>query len=607
MALAGTATISDDYTIGSQTLTLAAGTSSVATTLTAVDDSLNDNAETIEISASHNSAAIGAATITIADDDNAPAAGEVTIGDSSGPAEGLRVGGALSADVSAIIDSDGLDNASYRYQWLRTDNAASAAPATGRSAMAGPPVANAVDNPAHARAPATGDWLEIPGATGASYTLTAADAGKYISVRVSFTDDGGAAESLHSAAVGPVAAAPELELRVSDSDIDESGGSATVTVAITNGATFASDQAITLALAGTATTGDDYTIGRQTLTLAAGTSSVQTTVTALDDRLDDNGETIEISAAHNSHRLGAATITITGGDSGVSPDAWLARFGRTVTGQVLEAVESRLASPPAAAGVRASLAGQALPFGPGGNRASGAGASDPGPAVAQQRENRAGLGSITAWLAGHSDPHRRGAAGFGAPGDHRGRARDLMGPQSRRLSSRDFITGTSFALSDGSAEHGFASLWGRGSIASFDGREGDLAVDGEVITGLVGADWWSGGSGPGRWTAGVALGHSLGAGGWRRGGDCQRNCGGEMDATLTGLYPYGGIDLGDRLSLWASAGLGSGEITVTPEGGAGTRAGTTAGTSADLSMAMAAVGLRGELYRPDSGGAWRWR
>ena len=61
--------------------------------------------------------------------------------------------------------------------------------------------------------------------------------------------------------------------------------------------------------------------------------------------------------------------------------------------------------------------------------------------------------------------------------------------QSRALTGRDFLTGTSFALTGGLAEAGgYAALWGRGAISRFDGREGDLTLDGEVATGLMGAD-----------------------------------------------------------------------------------------------------------------------
>ncbi len=96
---------------------------------------------------------------------NTPATGLPTI---SGAAE---VGETLTADTTGISDGDGLNNATFAYQWL-TDDA------------------------------------EINGATASTYTLVAADAGKAIRVRVSFTDDAGNDEELTSAVTGAVAAAP---------------------------------------------------------------------------------------------------------------------------------------------------------------------------------------------------------------------------------------------------------------------------------------------------------------------------------------------------------------------------------------------------------------
>ena len=96
---------------------------------------------------------------------NSPATGAPTI---SGTA---RVGETLTADTSGIADANGLDNADFTYQWLADD-------------------------------------ADIDGATGSSYTLADADEGKTVSVRVSFTDDSGNAESLTSAATDPVAPEP---------------------------------------------------------------------------------------------------------------------------------------------------------------------------------------------------------------------------------------------------------------------------------------------------------------------------------------------------------------------------------------------------------------
>ena len=98
---------------------------------------------------------------------NTPAAGAPTIGGTP------QVGEELTASTSEISDADGLDDASFAYQWIRTDT-------------------------------------DIEGATGSTYTAVDADEGKTLKVRVGFTDDAGNEESLTSAATDVVAAAPEL-------------------------------------------------------------------------------------------------------------------------------------------------------------------------------------------------------------------------------------------------------------------------------------------------------------------------------------------------------------------------------------------------------------
>ena len=94
-------------------------------------------------------------------ENNAPAIGDPLI---TGTA---RVGETLAVDISAIADPDGLPS-TLTYQWIRVDG---------------------------------GVETDIsPDATSATYTLVAADGGKKVKVRVSFTDDGGTDESRTSAA-----------------------------------------------------------------------------------------------------------------------------------------------------------------------------------------------------------------------------------------------------------------------------------------------------------------------------------------------------------------------------------------------------------------------
>ena len=103
---------------------------------------------------------------------NSPATGAPTI---SGAAQ---VGQTLTASTSGIADADGLSNATFSYQWVANDGAAD---------------------------------TDIPGATGATHTLAAAEEGQTVKVQVSFTDDGGNGESLTSSATGAVAPPPSTD------------------------------------------------------------------------------------------------------------------------------------------------------------------------------------------------------------------------------------------------------------------------------------------------------------------------------------------------------------------------------------------------------------
>ena len=70
--------------------------------------------------------------------------------------------------------------------------------------------------------------------------------------------------------------------------------------------------------------------------------------------------------------------------------------------------------------------------------------------------------------------------------------------------------GSSFSLAAETEGGGFAALWGRMAKTRFAGREDALSLDGDVTTGLLGADYaW------GRWTTGLVVSHSIGEGGYR--------------------------------------------------------------------------------------------
>ena len=108
---------------------------------------------------------------------------------------------------------------------------------------------------------------------------------------------------------------PAWELSVSAEEIrEEDEASSTATVSITNGKTFAADQVVTFAFAGTATEDIDYTVtpedaddatpGHQMI-LPAGSTSLDVTFTAVDDDIEDSPEEIEVSATHEGEAIGS--------------------------------------------------------------------------------------------------------------------------------------------------------------------------------------------------------------------------------------------------------------------------------------------------------------
>ncbi len=335
---------------------------------------------------------------------------------------------------------------------------------------------------------------------------------------------------------------------------------------------------------GTATAGTDYTAASGTLTFTAGESSKTIEVTVLDDSHDEGEETLTLRLSNPSGGRvtnGKATGTIENRDP--LPKALLARFGRTAALHVVEQVQERIEAP-RETGIEARFAGR-------------------GVGREMVRDLAAGfLGQLGASTGAHGD--RAGAqgpiagspvAGTGLIGAPTGTADGLLGGVNpmgsmpgtddrlnhrghfgRGLGGGNLLTGSSFVMNHETRRGGILSFWSRGAQSQFAGREGELSLDGRVRTTMFGADYAKG-----PLVTGLSLSHSRGLGGYT-GVDV-----GEVTSSVTGLYPWAGYKVSDRITLWGVTGYGKGALTLTP--GAGTA------LESGLSMAMAAGGLRGEL------------
>ena len=186
--------------------------------------------------------------------------------------------------------------------------------------------------------------------------------------------------------------------------------------------------------------------------------------------------------------------------------AWHVRFGRSVSQQVVDALQQRFSTSSTPSGLQLTLAGEDL-------------TSD-----TPLEENHVLLSRLL---------------GF------------------ERVSSQELAQGSSFSFSpDGAGAH--LSFWGKGAFSSFNGIEDTITLTGDVTTAVVGAEWSNE-----RWQAGAALSHSWGNGSYQGEGD---GGDGRISSTLTGIFPYGRYALTPRLGLWATAGYGWGNITLNPDG-----------------------------------------
>ena len=293
---------------------------------------------------------------------------------------------------------------------------------------------------------------------------------------------------------------------------------------------------------GTATAGSDYEAARGTLTFEPGQTSKTVSVAVLDDDLDEGSETFTLALfAPNPLSVFLADAEATGTiiNSDTMPKAWLARFGRTVADQVLDAVEGRMRAA-RRPGVEVTLAGQRV--------GGGVSQDDAGATREPDWEDRTGFDSL----------------------------------ESRGVTQDELMNGTSFAVTEQTGRGDHVTLWGRGAVTRFDGSEGDLTLDGEVASAMVGAEWTRD-----AWSAGLIAARSDAEGGY------EGTSGGRIEATLTGFYPWGRIALFDRVDGWGVVGYGTGELSVTPR-----KPGTdedAATIRTDLDLRMAAAGLRGDL------------
>ena len=319
---------------------------------------------------------------------------------------------------------------------------------------------------------------------------------------------------------------------------------------------------------GTAKEGVDYTAVSGKLTFASGETERLVMVPTLDDSLDEGSETLTLrlsDAVNASLAVSGATGTITNNDR--LPGAWIARFGRTMSSHVMEAVDTRLHG--GAVGSHLTVGGVgAIPW----SEASGDSAGWPKSSVSPAAPSNPAAWNGSGW-AGRNPDVSPSDAPMGV---------DHPWGGEREMSLREVLAGSAFRLTSKDAAPGSDrrwTAWGSGATTRFEGRDGPVTLDGDVVGATLGLDVdWS------RWTAGMALGYNDGRGSFD---DAESGDRGKLETTLASLHPYLRWS-GERLSVWGLLGHGQGEYTVTPE-----ELGKS--VQADMSMNMAGAGARRTL------------
>ena len=349
---------------------------------------------------------------------------------------------------------------------------------------------------------------------------------------------------------------------------------------------------------GTARAGEDYEAGTGTATVAVGEDGARIVVVLRIDPFREADETFEVMlTSADGARLDDAsaigTIEDTAEEVG-APEKLLARFGRIAGGHVMTAIGDQI-SVDRLGGTGVTLAGTALTGdGASGTGLFGGGSFTEGAANLDQFA-QGGFGLAAAggdsslpvtggnWLARPGESPRGGdglAMGgrFGdAGGDRFGRA------GAARMGLRELLANSAFLLKGG--QDGGFSIWGRGNYTRFDNLGEGIQSDGDAVTATLGVDWSCANC-----RFGIALSRTLVEASYGESGRGD----GELESTITGLYPYLSLRISDRFSVWGLAGQGQGELSARS-------AGDAPALKVDLKSRLAGLGARGELLTTGNG------
>ncbi|MCY4309508.1 MAG: hypothetical protein OXC57_14730 [Rhodobacteraceae bacterium] len=307
---------------------------------------------------------------------------------------------------------------------------------------------------------------------------------------------------------------------------------------------------------GDATNGEDYKL-KPDVMIAAGKSSVRLQVEIMEDDIVEEDETLkitlqspnnnqEIKWGQKTHEVKIVDHTRLANSRNLSE--WQVRFGRAVTEQVLDGITKRIEAPRHAP-TQIQIAGYPLDL----NGTDHTSVQD----SALTFNNNTNLGDTT-------------NNSFVSQNDLT--EQNIMSLREALLESNFTVIGQNPSTQE---NHAF---WGQISQSFFEGREGELSLEGDTTTAMLGTDVTKG-----KWLIGMAILQSVGKGSYTQ-SDKPKNA---IDATLTALVPYASLTASERFSIWGTLGFGSGWITRSPD--------PKQIQKADIEWSMAAIGFRNNL------------
>ena len=527
-----------------------------------------------------------------------------------------QVGEVLTASADAITDADGLESATFAWQWLAVDGS---------------------------------EDTEIAGATGATHEVAPEQAGQTLKVRVTFTDDKGTAETLVSAATEVVtvrltatfenlppahdgASIFTFRVRFSESPALSYTVLRDQSFAVTGGEVDKARRVdgrndlreihveptgyddVTVTLAGGRACGTYGAIctddGRALSNTLSATVQGPPALNVADARAVE-GEDATLDFVVTLSRAASGTVSVdyaTADGSATAGEDYSAASG-TLTfaaGETTKPVSVAVLDDAVNDGEETFTLTLSNPAGAWIEDGEATGTienNDPLPVAWTARFGR----SVATHLLDALEARLETASGsYVRLGDHQlGGAPDVkeaverLAPDNnlslweeaeladavgRDVTVKELLLGSAFHLvsnPDAAATGPRLSAWGRVATSGFDGQEDKLSLNGTVTTATLGVDGvWK------HWLTGVALAYSEGDGSFTQ----VEAAGGDLASSLTSVHPYVAYALSDRVRLWGMVGYGSGSLQL--------KLAEQHAMDTDLTMTMGALGVRGSLLEP---------